>query len=201
MHSFRAMLAGSAAAVLVGLACSSRNSPPPRGGSLQVEWIGADTGKLSAPAVAEWCDSLKMLELRAISGDTGVALALYPSDSVTTGVAAGPADYRVVEPHRADSNRPAGAIALRYFAETSIRGYRGDSGTVTLKVLDPGAGAGRFSAYLRSATDGSKLTVTGSFEGLTVSAAPPGCGGEPEEPELLNEEEDEEYDGGGADTE
>jgi hypothetical protein len=195
------MLARSAAVVLAGVACSSEETPVQRGGSLQVEWVGADTGKLSAPAVAEWCDSLRMLELRAISGDTGVVLALYPSVSVTTGIAIRPADYRVVEPQRADSIRPSAAIVLRYFAETSIRGFRSDSGTVALKALGSRAGAGRFSAHLRSATDGSRLTVTGSFDGLAVTTAPAACGGEPDEPELPTEEEDEDYDGGGADTE
>lgn len=170
------------------VACSAGGQTGPRRGSLQVDWVGADTGRLAAPAVAEWCDSLGMLELRAISGDTGVALALYPSDSVTTTDALKPAEFRVVPPERADTSRPAAAIVLRYFAETSIRGFRADSGTVTLKTVGPAAGAGRFSASLRSATDGSKLTVSGSFEGLTVTSGPPECGGEPEEPEDLEEE-------------
>jgi hypothetical protein len=163
-------------AVLIGgVACSSGESADTRTGSLQVEWTGADTGKLSAPAVAEWCDSLKLLELRAIHGDTGIALVFYPSDSVT------PAHYPVVPPEKADSSRPSAAVALRWFAETSIRGFRGDSGTVVLEATGAGAGAGRFSAHLRSATEGSRLRVTGSFTGLTVTPASTGCAGPPPE--------------------
>ncbi len=192
-----------AAGFIGALACSSGEPAGSRTGSLDVEWTGADTGKLSAPAVAEWCDGLKVLELRAIQGDTGIALVLFPADSVPpadsavrTGFGAQrdsaarrdsvvPADsvtpggYRVVPPERADSSRPSAAVALRWFAETSIRGFRGDSGTVALEATGPGASAGRFSAYLKSATEGSRLTVTGSFKGLTVTPAPKSCVGRP----------------------
>ena len=197
---------------LIGaLACSTREPADSRTGSLDVEWIGADTGKLSAPAVAEWCDGLKLLELSAIHGDTGIALALYPSgsggradsaarpgaiprsgpvarpDSATPGDSVAPGDYPVVTPERADSSRPAAAVALRWFEETSIRGFRGDSGTVVLEATGPATSAGRFSARLRSTTEGSRLTVTGSFKGLTVIPAPQDCVGHP--PEELDDSE------------
>jgi hypothetical protein len=66
---------------------------------------------------------------------------------------------------------------MRWFAETSIRGFSGDSGTVLLQGA--GGGAGQFSAHLRSPSEGSRLTLTGSFKGLTVTPASPGCAGEP----------------------
>jgi hypothetical protein len=201
-----------AAGLAGALACSSGEPADSRTGSLEAEWIGSDTGKLSAPAVAEWCDSLKLLELRAIHGDTGIALVFYPSgsgmradsvprtgsaakpDSVAPGDSVTPGTYPVIAPERADSSRPSAAVALRWFAETSIRGFRGDSGTVVLEAIGPGTSAGRFSAYLRSATEGSKLTVTGSFKGLSVTPAPKGCVGrppqEPDEPEALDEAEE-----------
>jgi hypothetical protein len=189
------------AAGLVGAsACASGEQAAPPAGSLQVVWTGADTGKLSAPAVAEWCDSLRLLEVRAIHGDTGIALVLYPADS---GVAAGrvpPGKYPVSPPQRADSSRPAAAVALRWFAETSIRGFRGESGSVMLDTAGPGTGAGRFSAALRSATEGSRVNVTGSFTGLTITPAPPDCAGRPREPEEGTEPEDEQVDGESADT-
>jgi hypothetical protein len=198
-----------AAALAGALACSSGDPADSRAGSLEAEWIGSDTGKLSAPAVAEWCDSLKLLELRAIQGDTGIALVFYPSgsgtrgdsaprpgsaakpDSLAPGDSVTPGSYPVIAPERADSSRPSAAVALRWFAETSIRGFRGDSGTVVLEAIGPGASAGRFSAHLLSATEGSRLTVTGSFKGLSITPAPQGCVGrppqEPDEPEELDE--------------
>jgi hypothetical protein len=97
----------------------------------------------------------------------------------------------VIAPERADSSRPSAAVALRWFAETSIRGFRGDSGSVVLEAIGPGASAGRFSAHLLSATEGSRLTVTGSFKGLSITPAPQGCVGrnpqEPDETEELDE--------------
>jgi len=199
LHEPAAALEWLIAAGLVGaLACSSAEPADSRAGSLDVEWTGADTGKLSAPAVAEWCEGLKVLELRAIQGDTGIALVLYPSDSIppadsiAPAASATPGDYPVVPPERADSSRPSAAVALRWFAETSIRGFRGDSGTVVLEATGPAASAGRFSAYLQSATEGSRLTVTGSFKGLSVTPAPAGCvGGSPSPDEVGPPEESE----------
>jgi hypothetical protein len=169
-----------AAWLLGALACSSGKTADFPTGTLEVEWVGTDTGKLAAPAVAEWCDGLKLLELRAIHGDTGIALALYPSragagaDSIATG------DYPVVSPERADSSRPSAAVALRWFEETSIRGFRGDSGKIALETSGPGTSAGRFSAHLRS-SEGSRIAVTGLFKGLTVTPAPGNCVGGPAE--------------------
>ncbi|HEY7505393.1 MAG TPA: hypothetical protein VH700_14940 [Gemmatimonadales bacterium] len=157
-------------------ACSRESSPDSPQGTLEAQWVGSDTGKLVAPAVAEWCDSLRVLELRAMHGDTGIALALYPADSLAVG------HYPAVLPERGDSTRPSAAVAMRWFAETSIRGFRGDSGSVTLAATGPGAGAGRFAARLRSTTEGSRLNLTGSFRGLTVRPAPPDCAGVAKEP-------------------
>jgi hypothetical protein len=155
-----------------------------------VQWTGADTGKLSAPAVAEWCDSLRLLQVRAIHGDTGVALVLYPLDAGMAGSSrVPPGKYPVLPPERADSGRPSAAVALRWFAETSIRGFRGDSGLVTLESSAPGAGAGKFSAALRSATEGSRVTVSGSFQSLTITPASPECAGRPPDEEAVSEDE------------
>lgn len=162
---------------LVVMACGREEPAAPPGSRLEVQWVGGDTGKLVAPAVAEWCGSLRVLELRAMHGDTGIALALYPADSMSRG------EYPIVTPERGESTRPSAAVALRWFAETSIRGFRGDSGAVTLTALDSGAGAGNFAARLRSATEGSRLTVTGSFRGLTVGPAPADCAGVAEDPD------------------
>ena len=162
------------AAGLVGaMACASDEPADHSAGSLHVEWTGADTGKLSAPAVAEWCDSLALLEIRAIQGDTGISLLVYPADSGADSVR--PGTYPVVAPKRSARSRPASAIAMRWFAETSIRGFSGDSGSVELE----GPGAGRLSAHLRSPSEGSRLLLTGSFRGLTVTQAPPDCAGAP----------------------
>jgi hypothetical protein len=173
--------------LVLATACSREKRAASPGGTLEVQWVGSDTGKLLAPVAAEWCDSLRMLELRATHGDTGFALVLYPADSVT------PGRYPMVPPERGDSTRPSSAVALRWFAETSIRGFRGDSGSVTLAATGPGTGAGSFAATLRSATEGSRLKVTGSFRGITVRPAPPDCAGVAEEPDNSDSDTAEEF--------
>jgi hypothetical protein len=175
-----------ALAVVTGAACSREEPAAPQGGTIEAQWVGSDTGGLVAPAVAEWCDSLRMLELRAVHGDTGIALVLYPADSLA------PGEYPVVAPQRADSTRPSAGVALRYFSETSIRGFRSDSGAVTLAGTGPGAASGRFTAHLRSATEGSRLELTGSYRGLSVRPAAQNCAGvaeDPDDPEPDLEEE------------
>jgi hypothetical protein len=162
--------------VVLATACSRERPADSPGATLEARWVGSDTGMIVAPAVAEWCDSLRLLEVRAVHGDTGIALLLYPADSLT------PGPHRVVPPERGDSTRPSGAVALRWFAETSIRGFRADSGSVTLSATGPGVGGGSFVARLRSTTDGSRLHITGSFRGLTVHPASPECAGVPKEP-------------------
>jgi hypothetical protein len=134
---------------------------------LEVGWIGSDTGRLAAPATAEWCDSLRVLEIRAVRGDTGLALALYPRDSVTSD------SYPVRLPRQADSARPAAAVAVRWFAETAIQGFRGENGSV---VLDTGTKvSGRFEANVSSVNDGDKLKLRGTFRELRVARAGRGC--------------------------
>jgi hypothetical protein len=168
-------------------ACSRAEPSPPMGGRLEAQWVGSDTGKLVAPAVAEWCDSLRMLEVRAVHGDTGIALVLYPADSVT------PGRFPLVSPQRRDSARPSAALAVRWFAETSIRGFRSDSGAVRVTALGPGTGSGTFGARLRSATEGSLLRLTGSFQGLTVDRAPAECAGVVQSPDDTMPDLEEEF--------
>ena len=177
--------------LVVGLmlmaACSRAEPSAPAGGRVEVQWVGSDTGKLVAPAVAEWCDSLRMLEVRAVHGDTGIALVLYPADSVT------PGRYPLVSPQRRDSTRPSAALAIRWFAETSIRGFRSDSGEVRVATLGAGAGSGTFGARLRSATEGSVLRLTGSYQGLIVGRAPAECAGVVQSPDDTMPDLEEEF--------
>lgn len=166
----------AAAAVAGALACS-RPAKPAETARLSVEWTGSDTGKLSGPATAEWCDSLKLLEIRGIQGDSGLALALYPTDTIR------PDSYPVLPPARADSTPPAAAVALRWFAETAIKGFRGDSGFV---VVEAGRGSeigGRFVTHAASVSDTGRLTLRGSFRNLAIARAPRGCLMAPPPPE------------------
>jgi hypothetical protein len=143
--------------------------PDPRGPRLELAWTGSDTATFSAPATAEWCDSLRMLEIRALGSDTGVSLVLYPAGPVGSG------RYPVRAPAGADSAPPSSALGLRWFSANVVRGFQGDSGAVRLKESSGGAVSGEFDATAASVTDERRLTLRGTFHGLRVRAAKRGC--------------------------
>lgn len=164
----RAIPAGAGLALLLA-ACPDTKLPESKSAGLEMEWTGADTGHLAGPATAEWCDTLKVLQIEALAGDSGVAIALYPTSVIR------PDSYPVVQPAKADSVPPAAAVALRYFAKTAVKGYQGDSGRVLLRDTTGGRVSGRFSASLKSATDGSRLRAGGVFHDVRVVPSRRGC--------------------------
>ena len=166
-----------AIALFAAGACGG-STPAPRSPSwLEAAWTGSDTGRISAAAFAEWCDTLRLLEVRAIQGDTGLALAIYPSDTVA------PGEYRVRPAGRGDALRPRAAAAVRWFGELAISGFRGDSGSVVLDGVKAGVPlSGSFDIRARALGGSGRLNVRGSFGGLTVRSAPPGCAGQVEGP-------------------
>jgi hypothetical protein len=165
-HHSRLLLAGLTA--VWSAACDRPSAGGEGAAGLVAEWTGSDTGRLAAPARAEWCDSLGMLEIRAIRGDSGLALAVYPESLVR------PDSYPVRPPDRADSSAPAAAVGMRWFAETSIKGFQGDSGYVVLEQTE-GRVTGRFEAAMRSVSDPMRLDLQGAFHGIRVVPAGPGC--------------------------
>jgi hypothetical protein len=146
--------------------CRSTTQRPAAAGHLEAKWSGTDGGKLSAPASAEWCAARRLLEIRAVTGDTGLALALYPKDTLVSG------RYRVMAPIKAESLPPAAGIGLRWFTQNAVKGFQGDTGTVFLDRSPSGELSGSVAAGARSVVDTQRVTVQGTFEGLTVRASP-----------------------------
>lgn len=153
----------------LGWACRDTPVQKNRTGRLEAAWAGADSGKISGAATAEWCGVRRLLEIRAVQGDTGLALALYPAETLAAGV------YRVVDPAKADSVPPAAGVALRWLAQTTIQGLQGDSGTVVLERSGAGELSGVLTAKARSVVNGERVTVTGSFRNLVVRPHVRGC--------------------------
>jgi hypothetical protein len=151
------------------LSCRSGGRDMAAGPWLEAHWTGADKGKMAAPASAEWCDTLHLLEIRAVHGDTGVALAIYPFGTIESGT------YRVRPPERADSTPPSAAMALRWFGETTIQGFQGQSGEVVLQGSRSVPLSGRFQVMAVAPGSMSRLTVTGAFRDLTVRPSARGC--------------------------
>jgi hypothetical protein len=158
------------AIVLVGLPGCNR-APTSRGGAGQIDvrWTGTEPGRLSGRATAEWCSILRLLEIRAIRGDTGIALAIYPADTIT------PGEYRIIDPPKAESLPPAAGIALRWATQVAIKGFQGESGSVVLNRSRSGELSGRITAAARSVTDTQRVSIDGSFRNLTIRPQARGC--------------------------
>ncbi|MEA2725308.1 MAG: hypothetical protein QOH59_3079 [Gemmatimonadales bacterium] len=150
-------------------ACDVRESQQARVGRLEAQWAGTDSGKISAPAAAEWCAERLWLEVRAIQGDTGLAMALYPVDSIVTD------SYPIVDPTRADSVRPSASLGLRLFSQTAVKGYRGDSGAVLLVRSSSGQLSGKVTARARGVPNGEPVRLSGKFDRVAVLAQERGC--------------------------
>jgi hypothetical protein len=162
-----------ALACVVLLACTRKDEVRPTGAWLEADWTGTDTGRISAPATAEWCDSLGVLEIRAVQGDTGIALAIHSPISPGSG------RYPVRPPAGTDSVRQRAALAVRWFAETAIKGFRGDSGEVRLERSTSGIVSGGFSAELSAVNATDRLSIRGKYRDLEVSPATRGCARRP----------------------
>ncbi|HET6578497.1 MAG TPA: hypothetical protein VFG66_09245 [Gemmatimonadales bacterium] len=155
--------------LVLGAGCGKQAPAAPAGPRLETRWTGGDTAGFAAPAVGEWCDTLDLLEIRAAAGDTGIALAIYPGDSVQ------PGDYPIRPPDVADTASPSAAMALRWVAQTAVRGFRSDSGTLTLHRAADGALSGSFTIHAHAVSDAVRLMVTGSFEDVHPRPVTRGC--------------------------
>lgn len=150
-------------------ACDTREAQQSQAGRLEAQWTGADSGRISAHATAEWCADRLWLEIRAIQGDTGLAMALYPVDSVV------PDSYPVVEPTGADSARPSAGVGLRLFSQTAVKGYQGDSGAVLLERSGSGQLSGSLTARARGVPNGEQIRLRGKFERVAILPQERGC--------------------------
>jgi hypothetical protein len=149
--------------------CFGSVEQPTQRGRLEARWVGPDTGQVSAPVTAEWCPERRLLEIRAIHGDTGLAIVLYPLDTIDADT------YRVVPPAGADSSAPSAAVALRLFSPNAIKGYQGDSGNVVLKRSGSGEFSGTLEARSRSVLNGELARITGKFRDIVVEPQTRGC--------------------------
>lgn len=171
------LLVGGGFACLLLASCNGKT--PARGPWLEVRGTGTDTLQFSAEASAEWCDTLRVLTIEAMRGDTGVGLAIYPEDSIASG--SFPV-HRPVRPDTAAADSAAGtgaapsaALALRWFSKSVVRGFQGDSGNVTLRRDGSGRLDGRFNAAAHSMFDDGRVTLTGTLSGLRPRTAAAGC--------------------------
>ena len=122
----------------------------------------------TAPAEARWCARDSSLEILAVRGDSGFALALYARDTLRAeSYPAGPSTNYA-------PTRPQAAAALRLVNPAQLVGYESIGGIVTLSEAGPVSGS--FEVLLRVSAGLDSLAVSGSFSALTVLPAAPSCG-------------------------
>jgi hypothetical protein len=160
---------GSILLLMQAAACATPPSPDAGKAHVEVQWNGSKSGSMEGEGVAEWCAPRRLLQISLVQGDTGMALALYPNDSVASGV------YPVIDPARAESTPPAAGLAVRWLAATTVQGFQGDSGRVNLDRSATGRLSGRLGARARSVVDTQRIRLTGTFRNLTVVQDTLGC--------------------------
>jgi hypothetical protein len=65
------------------------------------------------------------------------------------------------------------------FAQTAVKGFQGDSGTVILERSGSGRLSGSLSARARSVLNGEQIRLNGKFERVAVMPQKRGCIPEP----------------------
>ena len=129
------------------------------GPAVELAWTGADTGAATLPASASRCGA-GPVALLAISGDTGVAIALYAAGEPAAG------SYPV-STGAATAIPPAASVGARWLDSSNVVAWRGRRGTVTLS--DGRAGlAGSFTIAAKRLDTADSVTLTGSFRGVPV---------------------------------
>jgi len=126
-------------------------------------------GSVTLPVRADWCPSQGPLKIVAVHGDTGAGLVIYPHDSLRSG------DFPVFD--GTDSLHPPPdsgvTVALRWFTETEVLGYQGDSGSASISVAG-GRVSGTFKARMRSMARGDTIQAEGRFTTVRPKALPGG---------------------------
>lgn len=115
------------------------------------------SAEFSLPVRAIWCRDQGWLEVVGARSDTGVGLALFPSDTVLKG------QYPIVPPlERAELRTPLAVAAVRWFSETELLSFEGVEGEVVVERTVRGL-AGRFHARLRVPVGSDSLRLEGEF--------------------------------------
>jgi hypothetical protein len=158
---------------LLPLTC--RKSPPPKdpGGTVSVSWVGASTGHFSARGTGSWCPADSLVEILAVSNDSGVGLALITSGTVA------PVQYPVLSSVVGADWRPMGFASLRVASDTALKGYEANSGLLQVTKGDPELVSGSIDVRLKLADGGDTLRMSGTFDRVAIKPAVGQCGRSP----------------------
>jgi len=159
-------------ALLAALACrSSGASRAPAEGELEVSWRDSSHAvALRAPANAHWCARDSLLELLAVSHDTGLGLLLLARDSLR------PDSFPVFQGGVFAPWRPQASAALRALSASDIKGYTSTWGVVKLSTIAAKRVSGSFDLHVKLTPGKDTLHLTGSFTRVLVAPATLPCG-------------------------
>ena len=127
-----------------------------------------DTVRFTVRARAHWCATDSSLEITGTRGDSGLAVALFPADSLHPGA------YPVGAPDRAVTVRPSARVGARWFGKTVVEGYYSVSGVVNLSA--GGTLSGDLVAMLQGIGTEGQEEARGTFRNVPVRPAGLPCG-------------------------
>jgi hypothetical protein len=162
----------AALVLTAGFACPWRKKPAISSteGTVDLEWTGSTKGHFIASAVGQWCKADSMLEVTAIRGDTGVAIALVTEDTLK------PGQHPIVLPSVPVKWRPLARTAIRWIGKAELEGFEGSGGNVHVTELGRNTVSGRVDARLRAGNRRDTLRLIGTFTRIPIRANPSPCG-------------------------
>lgn len=133
------------------------------GAMMQATWQRDSVeSSLSLPAHAVWCRDLGFLEVVGGRNDTGIALAVFPGDSLRGG------QYTVLPPAGRTDDRGIAAVAVRLFSQDELLAFEGLTGEARIDSQPDGL-AGFFNARLRTPLGGDSLLVEAHFSAVQIT--------------------------------
>jgi hypothetical protein len=150
--------------------CDPPAAPGETAAAVAVQWNGAVQGSFSAPAEGRWCPSDSLLEVLALRADTGFAFTLLAPDTLKA------TSYPVLSATIAATWRPLAYAAIRFAADTAIKGFEATGGNVVVSSVDNGTISGTLQVGMRINAGFDTLRLSGTFTDVPISPAAGHCG-------------------------
>lgn len=136
-------------------ACNDSGSRE-RGGELTAEWLGSDTGGISARPHAVWCKGDNRIKITAVRGDVGLGLLIYPNRKLLG------TEIPVFDPGIDSAVRPGVAFAGRWVRSKQVVAFQSDSGSLQFDSSETGL-SGKFTVRLKGLNSSDTLRMSGHF--------------------------------------
>lgn len=140
---------------------------------LAVKWQGRHPGRMTFAAALHWCPVTRVGVLEAISGDSGMVVAVFERNSLTSGA------FALLPPTADSAVRPRATVALRWMRidkDSVLEQFVTGSGALHLQ-LSGSLASGTVSARLYAAAPAAhdSIAVQGVFRDVPVLTTATGC--------------------------